>query len=378
MSTYRIGRLNGRFVVSVYDDDGNRTHRYRLDATDARGAEREAPGVVAALTRPQGTTVQALWDGFVADRAGRAIIPTMVHTWKALDARFGAMPAASITIEDCRAHTATRAKTGIKPGTISTELGHLRMVLRWAEKKGLIDRAPHIERPAPPKRREHYLTRAECRRLIEAATMPHLRLYIITAMATGARNAALLGLTWDRCDFARGLIDLRDPAIDRPHKGRAVIPMNRTLRAALTEARDGALSDHVIEWAGHQVGSVKKGLKASAKAAGITGVVSPHVLRHSAAVHMAEAGIPMEDIAQYLGHDDVTVTRRVYARFSPDYLRRAASVLEYDDLGSLNLESTTFSDEKSQEMAGKVVGATGIEPVTPTMSMLARRRKARK
>jgi len=83
---------------------------------------------------------------------------------------------------------------------------------------------------------------------------------------------------------------------------------------------------------------------------------------------MAEAGIPMEDIAQYLGHDDVTVTRRVYARFSPDYLRRAASVLEYDDLGSLSLESTTFSDENLQKMAEKVVGATGIEPVTPTMS----------
>ena len=33
--------------------------------------------------------------------------------------------------------------------------------------------------------------------------------------------------------------------------------------------------------------------------------VSPHLFRHSAAVHMAEAGIDMDTIAQYLGHEDV-------------------------------------------------------------------------
>ena len=60
------------------------------------------------------------------------------------------------------------------------------------------------------------------------------------------------------------------------------------------------------------------------------------MLRHSAAVHMAEAGISMEEIAQFLGHSSVEVTRKVYARFSPTYLRKAASVLEYDDLGSMN------------------------------------------
>jgi integrase len=49
----------------------------------------------------------------------------------------------------------------------------------------------------------------------------------------------------------------------------------------------------------------------------------------------------MEEIAQYLGHSDVNVTRQIYARFSPDYLRKAASALEYDDLGSLNRKATT-------------------------------------
>lgn len=144
-----------------------------------------------------------------------------------------------------------------------------------------------------------------------------------------ARDSALRGLTWDRVDFEHRLIDLRDPSLTTPHKGRAIVPINDQLLAALQEAKERALSGVVVEWAGKPVGSVKKGLKATARAAGVKGQVSPHVFRHSAAVHMAEAGISMDEIAQYLGHEDVSVTRKVYARFSPDYLRAAANVLQY-------------------------------------------------
>ena len=65
------------------------------------------------------------------------------------------------------------------------------------------------------------------------------------------------------------------------------------------------------------------------------------MIRHSSAVHMAEAGISMEEIAQFLGHGDVNVTRKVYARFSPNHLRTAAAALEYDDIGSMNHRSAT-------------------------------------
>jgi integrase len=45
---------------------------------------------------------------------------------------------------------------------------------------------------------------------------------------------------------------------------------------------------------------------------------------------MAEAGRPMSEIAQYLGHTDEQVTFRVYARYSPEYLAHAAAALEID------------------------------------------------
>jgi integrase len=330
MSNYRIGRNCGGFVVVWYDAAGKR-HRHALDATDARGAQLEAPGVYAILTRPKGKRVSDLWTAYVADKAGRAVLVTMEHTWKALRDRFGPMQGDMITAEDCRAHVAERHANGIADGTIHNELGHLRTVLLWAEKHRLLDRASYIERPSKPKPKDDHLTKDEARVLIHNATVPHVCLYAILALGTAGRNAALLELTWDRCDFEREQILLENPEITAPHKGRAVVPMNRTVKVALLEAKAGALSLHVIEWAGKRVKSVKRALALSAKRAGLRHV-SPHLLRHSAAVHMAEAGISMEEIAQYLGHSDVDVTRRIYARFSPDYLRKAAGALEYDDL----------------------------------------------
>ncbi len=37
----------------------------------------------------------------------------------------------------------------------------------------------------------------------------------------------------------------------------------------------------------------------------------------------------MSEIAQMLGHSDSRVTEKVYARFSPTYLRGAAAALEF-------------------------------------------------
>jgi integrase len=59
--------------------------------------------------------------------------------------------------------------------------------------------------------------------------------------------------------------------------------------------------------------------------------VTPHVLRHSAACFLAESGVSMSEIAQILGHSDSRLTERVYARYGPEYLRKAMKALEWPD-----------------------------------------------
>ena len=251
----------------------------------------------------------------------------MKYTWKALEPNFGSIEGESVTVADCRAYTAQRRKAGKKDGSIHTELGHLRSVLVWAEKARMIKHAPHIERPAKPDPKEGYLTRGEVSLLIEAANTPHIKLAIRLMIATGARNAAALQLTWDRVDFKNQMIQLRNPFDKARRKGRATVPINGSLLSALEEARKGALTPYVVEWAGGPVISIKKGIKTAGAAVGRPDA-SPHMLRHSAAVWLAEDGHSMQEIAQFLGHSNSAITAKVYARYSPDYLRRLAASLD--------------------------------------------------
>ena len=210
---------------------------------------------------------------------------------------------------------------------VALECDPARMVLLWAEKQNLISKAPHVERPGKPAPKDAWLTREEVRALIDAAQAPHLKLAIRLMIATGARNEAALQLTWDRVDLERETISLRDPLDTTHRKGRATVPINASLKAALVEAKSAALTPYVIEWAGHPIKSIKKGIKAAARAIGRPDT-SPHMLRHSVAVWLAEDGHSMDEIAQFLGHKNSRITASVYARFSPTHLRKLADSLD--------------------------------------------------
>lgn len=325
MPEFKLQRLRGGWAIAVYDG-GRRISRKQLEAGDAATAAEEFRLLKAEAMKPVAPTVRQVWGLYVADREGRVIAGNMVHSGKAVLPYFGDMKADAITTEDCRAYAASRRKAKRQDGTIHTELGHLRIALRWGEKHGLA-KAPPIERPQRPAPMDRHLTREQFRRLLDGCGAPHVRVFCHLAIATGGRSAALLDLTWDRVSFERGLVFLGKAEMIRPQKGRATVPMTNALRAALSEAKQGALTDRVIEYAGEPVKKIRRGLSAAAGRAKV-GHVTPHMLRHSAAVWMAEDGVPMREIAQFLGHSDVRITERVYAVFSPDYLRRAANSLE--------------------------------------------------
>ncbi|WP_420793510.1 tyrosine-type recombinase/integrase [Roseinatronobacter alkalisoli] len=323
-----MGKLNGRFVVTWHESGHRR--RFRLNAATAREAEAEARQIILDVAAPRETAkVSEIWEAYRADRQGRSIAESMLHTGKSVLPAFGHFRPEQITTQDCRDTIAAWRAGGKHDGTIWTRLNHLRIALNWAQKMRIIDRAPHIERPPQPAPKDRYLSRAELDRLVNAEAEPHVKLAIILMLTTAARITAALQLTWDRVDFARGQINLRTGEGHR--KGRAVVPMNNTLRAALEDAQMGALTDYVIEWGGRPVKSIKRGFARAVENAGLSDV-TPHVLRHTAAVRMAEDGTPMSEIAQYLGHTNTAITEKIYARYSPEHLRSAADSLEFSQL----------------------------------------------
>jgi integrase len=333
MREYRIGRLKGRFVVTWIESDGKR-RRYRLDALTRKAAEAEAIDKIAVETLPKtGATVADLWGQYREYLGDRPAGVTMGYTGKAVLEHFGQMRPDQVSLAQCNAYTASRLKAGKSQGTVHTELGHLRSTLTWAAKIGVISRAPHVFRPHKPAPKDRFLTEAEIDKLLAADCEPHVRLAITLLLTTGARVAAALDLTWDRVDLARGQIDLRLEAAG-PRKGRAVVPINQTLRAALTAAQSASISDYVIEWAGGPVKSIRKGFTRAVTNAGLKNV-GCHTLRHTAAVYMVQSGTPITEVAQYLGHSNPQVTFSTYARYSPTHLQQAASALEFGKLRSV-------------------------------------------
>lgn len=313
----RLGRYKGRWYA-IWTEDGG-TKRASLRTKDRQLAKQRLTDFVKRWNAP-GETIADIMQAYLRDKEHTAAdSERLVNAWNRLESMFGSLLPHQISRQLCRVYSQSRPAS---TGTIRRELGTLRAGLRWHDPQ---TRAV-FELPPPPPPRERHLSREEYERLVEAARRtPHVYLFVILALATAARATAMLDLTWNRIDLDRGIIRL---GVGNRLKGRATVPITDRARDALEEAREVALTPFVIEYGGKRVRKIRNAFQKAVARAGLGPDVTPHVLRHTAAVWMAEAGVPMAEIAQYLGHSSPDITYRVYARYSPSYLRGAAQALE--------------------------------------------------
>lgn len=294
-------------------------------------------GRVSLKTKDRETALQKLEDlrklptgGFLTndfaiyhrEKTGIASHDIIGFAWKHLKPVFGHLRHDQITREKCRDYIALRAAQGIRSATIARELSVLKSTINYSHKHS----PAQFETPSLPPPRDRRLTKDEYRKLLNACDIPHIKLFVVLALATAGRSAAILDLTWDRVDFERGQIDLRVDGLIG--KGRAIVPITDHARDCLLQAFEYRQSQHVIEYAGHRVKSIKRGFRRACQLAELT-KVTPHAMRHTAASWMAEAGVPMTEISSFLGHRDSIITQRVYAKYSPTYLSKAALALAF-------------------------------------------------
>lgn len=264
-------------------------------------------------------------DRYLDAKSDMASIKRARVAWKAAKPYWEAMPIARVDIAASEGYRLRRHHC--RAITVRNELAVIRAALNWCEKHKSIVKAPFIQMPPLPQSTVGHITKEQFRKLVDGAARPHVKLFLKLAVGTGARSNAILDLTWDRVDFERGLIVLNPLERIQTSKYRATVPMNDQLREALKEAQAGALSDYVVEHGRGKVGSIKKGFAAACLRSGVK--ATPHMMRHSAAVWMAEAGVPMPQIARFLGHTDSRITERVYAKFAPEFLAGAAKALTW-------------------------------------------------
>ena len=333
---YRLGRHRKCAVAFWYDESGNRK-QVKLGQTNesaARTALDQFAAKAELIQPPDEKTIGHLFEQYLTEKVKDGKNPkNFLNSWKALAPRFKEAIPQNITEDICRSYAKDRFKLGLSPSSVWTELLQLRTLINWSVKTRRLkaDDARYVWLPNKSKPRERVMSSEEIRSFIEHATTPHIKLFFIMAFTTGARMSAILEMKWDQIDFENDVIDLRgeyvyDPMSKTRQKRRAIQKLTRYAKAALLNAREGSISKYVIEWNGKPVKSIKKAFKRTCDKAGIEGV-SPHTVRHTTGTLMRKDA-PLEVVSEWLGHSDLEITKRVYAKTTPEYFEGAAQIID--------------------------------------------------
>jgi len=366
----RLGYHNGIYGlmstregwIAVWPDENNKRKRARL-GHKGLSLERMKPifdqwvrARTAALGQDQEITVCEIVEAYIRDREaeGKKSVAKMRYQWRSLKPQLGGyQPAdlekASVLVKGawrthCHRYAVLRDEMGRARDTIRSELLLVRTAIDWSvgrsikDGRKVLDRAPEVWVPSAGKPRETNLAPIEVGRLIDRIfeAEAHLKMFMLLALATGARAQAILDLTWDRVNIQKRTIDFSLPderdILDTGHmKSRAFVDIGEELALDLALAKEYAQTDYVIEYRGKPVQRVAKGVKAIFRRAGIRKrFVGAHALRHTLATMLATAGFDMRKIQKQLGHDDIRTTEKIYAKHQRGFLQDLAVAMEAD------------------------------------------------
>lgn len=322
---YSVQRFRGGYALvwKERDEAGAITRRRRtLRSQDRPSAEAEARQLWQVGDEREPWTVGRIMIAYIASIVEKPSHKRRGEAWRAMQGFFENVDPGLIDEQMCRDY---RARRKVSDSTARYELLQLSTALKFGRAKKYIAAAPAIWLPATPERQTRHLTRPEFARFYAGVIADHARVYVMLGLHTVARPSAILDLTWDRVDFMRRQIDYRPPGRATTSKRRTIVPISDDLLPILQKAHAARTCDYVIERGGQQVANIKKAFQAASKRSGVR--ATPYTLRHTGAVWAAEAGIPMPELAQFMGHDDSRTTEKHYARFGPEYLRGVANAI---------------------------------------------------
>jgi site-specific recombinase XerD len=180
-----------------------------------------------------------------------------------------------------------------------------------------------------PKKLPVVLGPEEVSQLLAAVTSPSIKMILTTLYATGLRISEALALTPQDIDSTRMLVRVR---CGKGQKERFV-PLSPKLLTELREyyrrtRPDTVLFPSIYPPRPINPGTVQQACRRAATAAGITKLVTPHVLRHSYATSLLEAGVDIIAIQHLLGHSSLSTTL-IYLHCRRPYLEGLSSPLEW-------------------------------------------------
>jgi integrase len=245
----------------------------------------------------------------------------------------------------------------LKRSTIDSYMRPLQGMLAHAARRGWISASPfpqltRDDRPKPDDDSEpvYEWSDDDVRRLLDAsaalAAKPTSRFdytpIITLALDSGCRQSELMGLVWGDVDLAEGVINVRQQfgrareiSAPKTKAGRRRVPLVPSTVAMLRKHRLASKfstdSDYVFASRSgaplQHRNLTRRGWEAARDAAGLP-QMGFHQTRHCFASRAIAAGVPVQMLAEVLGHRDPSVTLKVYAhlfdrRRSEDAFRAA-------------------------------------------------------
>ena len=212
-------------------------------------------------------------------------------------------------------------------GTMNRNLDILRASFYDAWRRGELSSFPYVRLLPKPSPRDRFLTEDEVQRLLAACDEPHLRRFVLLALHTLQRPAAILNLRVEQVDLVWNRINFLPPGGVQSNKRKPVVPITGTLRPELVKAMKESVSGYVVEFDGSPLKKVRRSFRSACKRADIPNA-TPGVLRHTGATLLAAAGVPLREVSGMLGHTNTRITEEVYAKRRPEFLAEAARTLD--------------------------------------------------
>jgi len=233
---------------------------------------------------------------------------------------------------------------GLAPATVKRRLACLRALFAWAERRGDIAVSPFRTaeiRIRLPKRLPRCLTAVELRALLNVRNQAHklLSLCILLLFTTGMRVGELTMLRLGDVDIDGGTLRLRGKGNRERQVFLTSEAVIKELAAYLSSRKgdsDRADAPLLLNGRHAPVSSawVRLGLRRLAIQAEIARRITPHMLRHSAATSLLEAGVDIRFVQRLLGHRSIATTE-IYTHVTDESLKQA--VLGADTLGRLKV-----------------------------------------
>lgn len=276
---------------------------------------------------------------------------------------------AELDISALRSWLAARAEAGLSSATLARSAAAARTLSAWLAATGRIVHDPGT-RLRPPRRGRHLptvLTADQAASLMDAPGMetappPRERHEVVEPVASRRReavilrDAAVLEVLYSSGLRVSELVSLDLTSIDVENRTVRVIgkgskerlvpiglPALRAVQAWVDEGRpilagaagpagaEGSATSARARDAGRALflglrggrlgdRAVRDLVAEASHAAGISGHVTPHTLRHSAATHLVEGGADLRSVQDYLGHSSLATTQ-IYTHVSARRLR---------------------------------------------------------